>query len=94
MSQNDRGKNIPNRVRAHIEEEQRLRKLMKVDGALLIEWLCGKAGSRGGIMSLRECARRARLSPTYLSHCRSGNNTLSYVAYLRLHDLWIQSRAD
>lgn len=87
MSANDRGKNLPQRVRSHMDEEEKLRAAMRIDGVVLIEWLCGKNGGKG-MISLRECARRAGLSPTYVSHCRSGRSELSYEAYLRLHDVW------
>ena len=91
MSANDRGKNIPQRVRSHMDEEEKLRTAMRVDGVLLIEWLCGKKGWKG-MLSLRECARRAGLSPTYVSHCRSGRSVLSYDAYLLLHEVWVAVR--
>ena len=91
MSANDRGKNLPQRVRNHMDEEEKLRAAMRVDGVILIEWLCGKKGQKG-MLSLRKCARRAGLSPTYISHCRSGRSELSYEAYLRLHDVWVGVR--
>ena len=84
MSANDRGKNLPQRVFNHIVEEGKLRTAMRVDGVLLIEWLCGKTGAKG-TLSLRECARRAGLSPTYISHCRSGRSVLSYDEIGRAH---------
>lgn len=99
MSANDRGKNLPQRVRSHMDEEEKLRAAMRVEGGVLIEWICGKKGIKGekdekGMLSLRECARRAGLSPTYVSHCRSGRSELSYEAYLRLHDVWSSAWAE
>jgi hypothetical protein len=54
--------------------------LMPKYGQALLQMVCGPVGS----MSLREVARRTKLSPTYLSLVMNGKAKISMDAYVRV----------
>jgi len=79
------------RIIAHRHQEDLLQRAVSHQGPVLLQWLCGsgrKGMPKAGLVSLRECSRLTGLSPTYLSHCRSGTVSLSFGAYVRLSELW------
>lgn len=79
------------RILAHQHQEDLLQRAVSSHGPVLLQWLCGsgrKGMPKAGLVSLRECSRLTGLSPTYLSHCRSGTVSLSFGAYVRLSELW------
>jgi len=79
------------RILAHQHQEDLLQRAVSSHGPVLLQWLCGsgrKDMPKAGLVSLRECSRLTGLSPTYLSHCRSGAVSLSFGAYVRLSQLW------
>jgi hypothetical protein len=70
-------------VRQWLDLNSIVRTQMRRHGQSLLKSICG----RKGCMSLREASRRSGLSPTYLSLCLNGKQSLSPDAYVRLSEL-------
>lgn len=67
----------------HVAACDNYAELLPKYGRALVQCICGPVGR----MSLREAARRAKLSPTYLSNVMNQKTTISPGAYLRLRAL-------
>jgi transcriptional regulator with XRE-family HTH domain len=72
--------NFATRLQAHMSERAEVDDMLPDFGKALAESVYGTRGR----MTLREAARQTGLSPTYLSHVRSGRVTVSPGAYLKL----------
>jgi len=73
------------RINEHLAEADALHEGVAHEAPALIEALQDVGGF--GARSLRDVARRAELSPTYLSNVASRKSTCSFGAFIRLLDL-------